>query len=603
MTERLAFHVVVLIVIVLLRSTAKGSSTTHELTTSLRVARVIYTDEIGLPHPSGLAFSPDTQTFLALPIEQTGRTGSVNTEIVRFTFFGDPAGSARIQVTPENSINVAFDEGTNSLFLFSWIQDELIAVKMAENGLPDQVIRVDAPQFGVRDPQGMTFDSANGRLFILDSAKRRIVRVEPDSQQPGASAIALVDSRITEIELSDESLADLRGIAFNPGNGRLYLIDPERQLLYELTEMGEITAAFDLSGFGLRDPQGMLFAASGDLTDDPHRMSLYVADSGITGRGKVVELALAELAPSLPTVETSELHLVQIIDTSQFSPPSPDPSGLAYLSDENRLLVGDSEVNETPLYEGANAFESTLLGELTGTFNTTAFSDEPSGVAYKPDGRHLFFADDNDDEVYELRPGLDGHYGTADDILSSFDTRAFNSYDPEGITYEGVEDRLFIVDGINAEVYEVSAGPNGIFDGVDDEVAHFDTEGIGILDPEGIAFNPDTGNLYVVGKPDELVAEVTTTGELVQLIDISEADARKPSGLAYAHRSNDETLMSLYVAERGVDNDTDPSENDGKVYELALDIAASAPTPTPEPAQRYIIYIILITTNGSNNSQ
>ena len=53
---------------------------------------------------------------------------------------------------------------------------------------------------------------------------------------------------------------------------------------------------------------------------------------------------------------------------------------------------------------------------------------------------------------------------------------------------------------------------------------------------------------------------------LVQLIDISAANADKPAGLAYAPGSLDQTNRSIYIAERGVDNGTDPNENDGKVY-------------------------------------
>ncbi len=40
--------------------------------------------------------------------------------------------------------------------------------------------------------------------------------------------------------------------------------------------------------------------------------------------------------------------LVQTTDTSQWSPPSPDPSGITYWSDHDTLLVVDGEVDEMP---------------------------------------------------------------------------------------------------------------------------------------------------------------------------------------------------------------------------------------------------------------
>jgi hypothetical protein len=64
---------------------------------------------------------------------------------------------------------------------------------------------------------------------------------------------------------------------------------------------------------------------------------------------------------------------------------------------------------------------------------------------------------------------------------------------------------------------------------------------------------------------------VTPTGELLGFLDISEAGARNPAGLALAPSSIDPTQMSLYLVDRGVDNDSNPNENDGKVYELIID--------------------------------
>jgi len=65
---------------------------------------------------------------------------------------------------------------------------------------------------------------------------------------------------------------------------------------------------------------------------------------------------------------------------------------------------------------------------------------------------------------------------------------------------------------------------------------------------------------------DTLIAHVTTAGELLRTIDISSANAIKPAGLAYAP-----SQMNLYIVDRGVDNNSDPNENDGMVYEFSLE--------------------------------
>ncbi len=48
--------------------------------------------------------------------------------------------------------------------------------------------------------------------------------------------------------------------------------------------------------------------------------------------------------------------LVRTIATSSFTQPSPDPSGIVYRPGLDRLLISDSEVDETPLFQGFNLF-------------------------------------------------------------------------------------------------------------------------------------------------------------------------------------------------------------------------------------------------------
>jgi hypothetical protein len=271
---------------------------------------------------------------------------------------------------------------------------------------------------------------------------------------------------------------------------------------------------------------------------------------------------------------TGSAFLVQTIETWRFFPPSPDPAGITYLGHVGTLLISDSEVNEMSIFMGVNLFETSLSDSVVGTSTTTAFSNEPTGVSWNPTNHHLFVSDDDQKEVFEVDPGPDRRYGTADDIVTSFDTAVFGSDDPEGVTYDSSQGVLFIADGLNAEVYRVSPGNNGVFDGVppagDDQVTSFDTAVHGLLDPEGIAYDSDSGHLYIAGEPVTLVFHMTTTGTLLRTVDISAANARRPAGLAFAPSSVTPGQMNLWIVDRGVDNNSDPNENDGKVYEFLL---------------------------------
>jgi len=275
--------------------------------------------------------------------------------------------------------------------------------------------------------------------------------------------------------------------------------------------------------------------------------------------------------------------LVRVTATSAFSPPSPDPSGITYDSASGRLVISDAEVEEMSLWAGRNVFEISLAGALLRSYSVTSFTPEPTGVAFDANGGGIFISDDDADLVFVVKPGVDGQLGTADDTRTSFPTWDFGSDDPEGIAYDRINDRLFIADGVGAEIYVLRPGANGIFDGApptgDDPVTHFDTDALGAADPETVEYKEDTGTLLVLGSiGPRVVKEVTTTGALVGEIDLSFAPLDKPAGMAYAPSSNHPAGRSLYIVNRVVDNDFDPSENDGTMVEVSLsDAAPSGP--------------------------
>jgi hypothetical protein len=270
------------------------------------------------------------------------------------------------------------------------------------------------------------------------------------------------------------------------------------------------------------------------------------------------------------------------IDTSLWVPPSPDPMGVTWWGAKGRLLVVDSEVDEMPAYyKGANVFEATTSGGVVGTSDTTSYSNEPTDVA--ANGQYVYMTDDDKDRVFVIDVGPDGDLNTGDDSQDFFGTRAFGSYDPEAISYaNGV---LFLGDGVNTQIYRVDPGSDAEFGGSDDRVTCFDTAALGMQDPEGVAVDPGTGHTYVVSPFDREIAVADPTGALVDLIDLrgvlpfGPGTPINPSGLALAPASDDPSRTDLYVADRAVDNNADPTENDGKIYEVKRTAAAGNVAP------------------------
>ena len=549
----------------------------------IRLVRTMESDQTGLLRPAGLAFSSKANAFQVIE----GQSTSANTDVINLTPFEDRVGSARIAAAIKDPINVAYDNRLGRLLILHSAASQLLEVREDAEGNLDAstLTRHAAGDFGLQDPQGMVVDASSGALYILDAAGPRIVQVEPgaDGSFEGAA--------VSVIDLGSSDIASPRGLALDPRTGNLHLVLLAEQKLVELTQSGDVVASRDLARLGLQDPQGMVFASSTDQTDDPSQINLFLADSGQSehtvsesqSTGQVLELSLDQPVAAAAAAFTSSL--VRTTDLSAVSPPSPDPSGITYLPNSNTLLMSDSEVEETvngiTHFQGANVWELTLSGNVVRTTNISTvpptavpMTNEPSGVTLNPINGHYFFTDDSAKEVYDLNPGGDELVGTDDDSWNSFDTLAVGNGDPEGITYDAQNNRLFVADGVNMEVYQYTTA--GVL------VSQFDVELYGVLDPESVEFNPDSSTLFIMSSSpnSQLIIETTTDGALLQTINISAANPKAAAGLAYAPASDGSGVQRFYIVDRGIDNDSDPNLIDGKMYEMTT----PSGTPTPPPS-------------------
>ena len=113
-----------------------------------------------------------------------------------------------------------------------------------------------------------------------------------------------------------------------------------------------------------------------------------------------------------------------------------------------------------------------------------------------------------------------------------------------------------------------------MFDGAapegDDVVTSFSTKPLGLRRPSDVSYDPATGHLFIVSALDDLIIEATIKGVLVNTYDWSGTNIRYPAGVVVAPASNDPTVNHVYVADRGLDNDEFPNENDGRIFEFAL---------------------------------
>ena len=262
--------------------------------------------------------------------------------------------------------------------------------------------------------------------------------------------------------------------------------------------------------------------------------------------------------------------------------PSIDPAGIAYHEPSGHLFIADSEINEvSEVFDlvGANVFEISPDGEtLYASFDLTLLgNNEPTGITYTAcDG---YFYVTNDDANTITRYAFSPETGFAiDDVVDTLSTAGMG--DPEGIASDSATGLLYVIDG-NTEsiiVYSYDGGGSGfnLQETLDLDVLNAPPETP--ADPEGIAYDRDTGHLFVVSAPDDAVFEYTTAGNFVAIYDLTVLAplAIKPHGLTFAPTSDegDHPLSNgLYFADALIDNNRDPEERDGAIYEAFVGAA------------------------------
>ena len=148
--------------------------------------------------------------------------------------------------------------------------------------------------------------------------------------------------------------------------------------------------------------------------------------------------------------------------------------------------------------------------------------------------------------------------------------------DPEDVAIDTNSGHLFVADGAGREVCRISPGNNGVFDGVPpagDDVAvnHFDTAQFGSMGSEGLGYDPVAEHALDRRPEDEAdLRDDQGRALLLNTIDLSVANPRHAEDVVLAPSLATPGQMNMYVVARGVDNNADPNENDGKLHELSV---------------------------------
>ncbi|UCH85067.1 MAG: putative Ig domain-containing protein [Candidatus Latescibacterota bacterium] len=259
--------------------------------------------------------------------------------------------------------------------------------------------------------------------------------------------------------------------------------------------------------------------------------------------------------------------------------PSIDPAGITFHAPSGHLFIADSEINEVePVFGvvGANIFEVSPAGDvLYNMYDTTVEgNNEPTGITYNEFDGYFYMTNDDSRMVYRYDYSEVSGFTIIDEVSTSTTAGAT---DPEGVTSDPSTGMIYVVDGIDELIVVYS------YDEINSAFVLEDVLDLVALngaantpnDPEGIGFHVPTGNLFLVSDPDQAVYEFTTAGIYVRRYSIGAFTplAVAPQGLTFGVTSDtgdNPSDLAMYIADGMIDNDQDPNERDGAIYEAVI---------------------------------
>ena len=271
--------------------------------------------------------------------------------------------------------------------------------------------------------------------------------------------------------------------------------------------------------------------------------------------------------------------------------PSTDPAGIAWNSQNGIFYIADSEINEEEQWNLENIFATNSTGSilydtyLTRPEASSSSSREPCGICYYPAEDAYYVVNDDRAKLYKYQI-VSGEYVLLNEWLLEDDPQdpAYQPglspgymIDPEGITINPETGHLYIADGASGDNKIVAVEIVGT------SLQYIPSESFSVAqeqtEAEGIAYRPSSGTLFIVSEDEggKIYEWEIDTGTLLDIYDLSTFTPAPiaPQGLAFGPRSTNNLYESLYIADGGYDNTSDPDPdlyNDGVIYEAKIGI-------------------------------
>ena len=180
---------------------------------------------------------------------------------------------------------IAFDPAAGRLYTTDDDSGQVHEVDVGEDGTPgtsdDALVGTfETAAFGSTDPEDVAFDTTDGSLHVVDGANRQVFTV---GRGPDA-AFGTEDDDVAHFDVGNHGIVDPEAIAHHPDHDTLIVVDHRNAVAAELEKGGGLLRYIDLSEAGSNTRMaGAIWAPA---SAEGEGLALWVADRGIDDTGE-----------------------------------------------------------------------------------------------------------------------------------------------------------------------------------------------------------------------------------------------------------------------------------------------------------------------------
>jgi len=187
------------------------------------------------------------------------------------------------------------------------------------------------------------------------------------------------------------------------------------------------------------------------------------------------------------------------------------PEGIAFNNNLSKMYMVGRSNNSVYQYTLSTTGDLDTASYDNVSFSVSSQDRSPRGIAFNNDLSKMYMIGDSNDSVYQYTLSTPGDLGTASYDNVSFSVSSQDTA-PQGIAFNTDLSEIYVVGSDGGSVYQYTLSTPGDLD-----TASYDSVSLNIaVDslPKGIAFNNDLSKMYMIGDSNDSVYQYTPTYNL-----------------------------------------------------------------------------------------